>query len=46
MKIYNEPFIELIALSPMDIIQNSGDDPFLLNLWNKNDELPGLKTLE
>ena len=29
MKIYSEPFIELLALSPMDIIQSSGgNDPY------------------
>lgn len=35
MKIYNEPILELLALSPTDIIQNSptemltGNDPFI-----------------
>lgn len=46
MKIYSEPFIELLALSPMDIIQSSGgNDPYESedDGWSRKGALPGLK---
>ena len=45
MKSWNKPIAELILVSPVDILQNSGNDPFLeeYNEWNANGELPGLK---
>lgn len=45
MKNYIEPNIKVISLSPADILQNSGNDPFLSEIseWDANGALPGLK---
>lgn len=45
MKNYIEPNMKVISLSPADILQNSGNDPFLPEIreWEANGALPGLK---
>ena len=48
MKIYSEPNIELLEISSMDIIQVSGNDPFMSEYseWNSKNSAPGLSTGE
>jgi len=48
MKFYSEPNIELLTIAPMDIIQASGDDPFIseYSSWSSKNEVPGLRTEE
>ncbi len=44
-KNYKVPQIEFLLLSPSDVIQVSGNDPFAeeYDEWNSKGELPGLK---
>ncbi len=44
MKFWSKPSVEIVVLSPADILQNSGNDPFLSEIaeWSKGN-LPGLK---
>ena len=45
MKSWSKPIAELITVSPVDILQNSGNDPFLEEHeeWKFNGEIPILK---
>ena len=45
MKIWSKPIAELIKVSPVDVLQNSIDDPFIEEYeeWNANGEAPTLK---
>ncbi|MBO5203809.1 MAG: hypothetical protein J6B72_04275 [Clostridia bacterium] len=45
MKCWSEPSVEIIVLSPADILQNSGNDPFLeeYDEWDANGGIPVLK---
>ena len=45
MKSWSKPIAELITVAPIDILQNSGNDPFLEEYeeWDANGELPALK---
>ena len=45
MKSWSKPIAELIKVSPIDILQNSGNDPFLEEYaeWDANGGIPVLK---
>lgn len=44
MKFWSKPSAEIVVLSPADILQNSGNDPFLSEIaeWSKG-TLPTLE---